>query len=62
MRAIKADGSPWPGAEEEDGVAVRRAEADKEATYPELVDSPFCRLTVLACETQKPREKEQPGF
>ena len=38
------------GADGEAGVALRRAEDDKRATYAELVASPFCRLLPLACE------------
>ena len=47
---LHADGSVWAGADEECGVALRRGEADKRATYPELVGSDRLRLMVLACE------------
>ena len=48
---LHADGSPWAGADEADGVAIARAEASKRDRYPELVGSDVCRLVVLACET-----------
>ena len=32
------------------GVAIERAEHSKRLTYPELVNSPITRLTILACE------------
>ena len=48
---LHADGTPWEGAAEEDGVAIARAEETKRDTYPELVASSRCRLVVLACET-----------
>ena len=47
---LHADGRPWAGAEDADGVAIARAEEDKRETYPEMVASSRCRLVVLACE------------
>ena len=48
---LHADGSVWEAADEEDGVALARAEQHKRTTYHELVHSDRCRLVVLACET-----------
>ena len=48
---LHADGSVWAGAEQRPGVALERAERNKERTYPELVDSPVLRLITVACET-----------
>jgi hypothetical protein len=48
---LHADGSVWAGAEQRPGVALARAERNKERTYPELVDSPVLRLITVACET-----------
>ena len=50
MSPLHADGSPWPRADVQSGIAIRRAERDKATTYPELVDSPIALLTTLACE------------
>ena len=47
---IAANGQAQPKAHTDDGVAIAKAEKDKEATYPELVNSSQCRLVVLACE------------
>ena len=47
---LHADGSPWAGAAENHSVAIRRGEADKAATYSELVGSDALRLVTLACE------------
>ena len=48
---LHTDGSIWAGAAERPGVAIARAERDKDRTYPELVDSSVLRLVTLACET-----------
>jgi hypothetical protein len=48
---LHTDGTPWPRAAVEDGVAIRRLEIAKEATYRDLVGSPSLRLTTLATET-----------
>jgi len=47
---LKANGEARPRAAWVDGVAIRKAQKDKEGTYPELVHSTRCRLVVLACE------------
>ena len=47
---LHANGEARPRAAEEDGVALREAEKDKVATYPELVHAAQCQLVVLACE------------
>ena len=43
-------GRPIPRAAAHDGAALRVAERRKERRYPELLDSPYGRLVVLACE------------
>ncbi len=43
-------GEPIPRAAAHDGVALARAERRKHRTYPELQNSPYGRLVVLACE------------
>ena len=48
---LHANGTPWPRAHEVDGVAIQRAEEDKWNTYWDLMSSPHCQLTILACET-----------
>ena len=48
---LHTDGSPWSDADWRPGVAIQRAEEDKDTTYPELVDSDQLRLVTLACET-----------
>jgi len=48
---LHANGLPWDGAADTDGVAIIRLERRKRTTYPELVDSNRLRLTTLACET-----------
>ena len=48
---LHADGTVWLGADMKNGVAISRAEADKAATYPELIDSDELRLVTVACET-----------
>ena len=48
--ALHADGRPWARAAEEDGVAIRRGEAAKASTYPELLRSDAVRLVTVACE------------
>ena len=50
VSALHADGTPWGGAAEREGVAIARAERAKAATYPELVGSPILRLVTVACE------------
>ena len=50
VSASHADGTPWAGAAAADGVAIRRAEAAKRRTYPELVNSSVIRLVTVACE------------
>lgn len=47
---VHANGQPWAGCATEAGVAIRRAEVDKEKTYRELVGSGQLRLVTLACE------------
>ena len=47
---LHQDGSPWPRAAVEDGVSLRRARADKETKYWELLGSNEAHLVVLACE------------
>ena len=47
---LHADGTPWAGAAESDGAAIRRGERAKRSTYPEMVDSAVVRLVTLACE------------
>ena len=47
---VRADGTPWPRAAKEDGVAIARAERAKATTYPELVASPVVRLVTVAME------------
>ena len=47
---LHADGRPGPRAAVEDGVAIRRGEKAKEATYPELVRSDVVRLITVAGE------------
>ena len=48
---LHVDGSIWAGAAANSGVAIARAERDKDTTYLELVDSSVLRLVALACET-----------
>ena len=48
---LRADGRPWNRADIEPELSIARAEAQKKATYSELVDSPSVRLLTLACET-----------
>ena len=50
VSALHADGQPWAGAAERDGVAIQRGERAKRTTYPELVGSSVVRLVTLACE------------
>ena len=50
VSALRADGTPWPRAASEDGVAIARAERAKATTYPELVESPVVRLVTVATE------------
>ena len=47
---LHANGDARRRAADHDGVAIAAAEADKRATYPELVHSAQCQLVVLACE------------
>ena len=47
---LHANGDARRRAADHDGVAIAAAEADKRATYPELVHSTRCQLVVLACE------------
>merc|ERR1712163_108988 len=47
---LHGDGSPWPRAAEEDGVAIDRAEKSKGDTYLELLHSTVVRLVVAAVE------------
>ena len=47
---LHADGRARPHAATEDGIAIEKAEHDKRTTYPELVESHYLRLVVLACE------------
>ena len=48
---LHADGLPWRKADVQAGVSLDRAEASKDDTYNELVDSSTVRLLTLACET-----------
>ena len=48
---LHADGTAFPGAAEQPGVAFKRALRAKHATYPELVASHQLRLVVAAVET-----------
>ena len=48
---LHCDGSPWARADVAPGVSLRRAERNKDATYPELVGSDVVKLLTLACET-----------
>ena len=48
---LHTDGTVWAGADTVAGTAIKRAERNKERTYPELVDSSVLRLVTLACET-----------
>ena len=47
---LHADGTHWASADTNNGVAIKRAEADKRDTYWDLVDSPHLHLMTLACE------------
>ncbi len=47
---VRRDGSPQPGAEEENAVQLDRARARKERTYRELLRSRRCRLVCLGME------------
>ena len=51
VSALHADGTPWAGAADTDGIALARAERSKAAVYPELVGSSTVRLVTAACET-----------
>ena len=48
---LHTDGTPWPRAAAVDGVAIQRAEREKERTYHDLLGSSRLRLTTLATET-----------
>ena len=50
---LHTDGSEWARAEDRLGVALERAEREKER--PELVDSPVLCLITLACEAGRGR-------
>ena len=47
---LHADGLPWSGAADTDGVSLARAKASKARVYPELADASSLRLVVAACE------------
>ena len=47
---LHADGSPYPGAEVEDGSAIDRLTDQKYDKYPELLLSDRVHYVVLACE------------
>ena len=47
---LHANGEPWSGAADHDGVAINRARQEHEHRYPELVDGERARLLVLGCE------------
>ena len=49
--ALGCTGEPQPHAADVDGAILVQARADKETTYPELVESGRCRLVVVAIET-----------
>ena len=44
------DGTPWAGADTEDGISLQRAREDKEDTYHELLSCHEAHLVVLASE------------
>ena len=48
---LHMNGTPWPRAATQNGVALARAEAAKKRTYPEMVDSPVVRLVTIGIET-----------
>ena len=48
--ALHLDGSPYPGADEQDGSAIDRMTRQKYNKYPELVHSDRVHYVVLACE------------
>lgn len=48
---LHCNGEPWRVADVAPGIALERAERDKDITYPELVNSDLAQLTTLACET-----------
>ena len=50
MSPLHTDGTPWALAASKDGIAIARAERDKERTYPELVNSGVVRLATVAME------------
>ena len=47
---LHANGDPWSGAADHDGVAINRARQEHEHRYPELVAGERARLLVLGCE------------
>ena len=47
---LHCDGTPWRGADTEDGLRLRAARRRKEVVYPELVGSAMAKLVVLAHE------------
>ena len=47
---LHCDGTPWRGADAEDGLRLRAARHRKEVVYPELVGSARAKLVVLAHE------------
>ena len=50
MSALHQDGTPWPGDEDYEGVAIERGIPAKHSTHPELVSSDRVKFLVLACE------------
>ena len=47
---LHCDGTPWPGAEAENGLRLRAARRQKEVVYPEFIGSARAKLVVLAHE------------
>ena len=47
---VHANGSPWPRAADEDGVALARTHQRHVDQYPELAEGARGRLVVLGCE------------
>ena len=50
VSALTSRGAATARAADVDGAAIGRAERKKRRRYPELLNSPFGRLVVLACE------------
>ena len=50
VSALHADGTPWPRADVEPGVALNRAHEHKSDTYPEVEAAAKVHLATVACE------------